>query len=428
MLQKIYAKQWESNLNIVFLLGFASGIPFLLILSTLSVWLAETGISKTMIGVLAWVSIPYTFKFLFGAIVDHVKIPWLTAKLGLRRSWILLAQIHLWLSLTALGNTDPAQHIWHTAFFAFMVGCGSAMQDIAIEAYRIEILPPSKVGVGASLSVLGYRFGMLCSGAGTIFLAAYFHSWSTAYHCIAATMSVGIVTTLLSPEPRMVRSPLRLAVFKSLRVFVRKLDWQIIFPFILSYKIADTVLNVMSMPFLVEIGFDNFEIAYVAKTFGISAMILGGFIGGVISSRQPLRYYLLACVVLQAFASALFVLQAQVGNNLSYLFVTMGVENFTCGMSQVALVTYLSHLCLHRSIALHYAILSSFASFVRVSVSMIAGWLADHLAWSQFYALVCATCVPSILLLFIYSRHFLSVDNQILTEPKTTTGETADVY
>jgi PAT family beta-lactamase induction signal transducer AmpG len=416
-----------ANLTSIFLFGFASGVPFLLILSTLSVWLAEVGVSKTMIGLLAWVSVPYACKFLWGVLVDRVQIPILTRMLGVRRSWILCAQIGVWLALIGLGNTDPSKNILYTAIFALLVGFASATQDIATEAYRIEILPKSQVGVGASLSVLGYRIGMLCSGAGTLFLAAYFNSWNVAYHCIAAFMSIGIIATLSSKEPQNKNPPLKLVFWKVIKALMHKLDWQIIFPFILSYKIADTVLNVMSMPFLVEIGFDNFEIASVAKTFGISAMILGGLIGGYLSTKISLRQNLLLCVLLQCAASGLFVVQAAIGRDLSFLFISMGVENFACGMSQVALVAYLSHLCTQRSTAMHYALLTSFASFVRVSLSSLSGWMADHLAWPQFYSLVCISCLPSLLLLYICAKHFAQVDRSAAPEVLTNTGEILDV-
>lgn len=403
-----------NSLYRIFLLGFSSGLPFLLILSTLSVWLAEVGISKTMIGVFAWVSVPYSLKFLWGALVDRQKIPFLTKWLGLRRSWILCGQMCVWLALCALGACNPAQNLILTAFCALLVGCGSAIQDIAIEAYRIEILPQSKIGVGASVSVLGYRLGMLCAGAGTIFLATYFKNWSVAYNCIAACMLVGICTTLLSAEPIHKVSSLQVPVWKTFKSVVQKLDWQIVFPFILSYKIADTVLNVMSMPFLVEIGFNNLEIAYVAKTFGIGAMILGGVIGGVMSTRYSMRQFLLVCIFLQAISSALFLLQAQLGNNISCLFVTMGVENLACGMSQVALIAYMSHLCTSgKNTALIYAVLTSFASLMRVCFSSLSGWLADLYAWPQFYGIVCISCLPSLFLVLLYVQHFTQIDQSI---------------
>jgi len=398
----------KPKLYSIFFLGFASGVPFLLILSTLSVWLAEVGISNTMIGLLAWVSIPYTIKFVWGAMVDNYKLPVLYDVLGKRRSWMIVSQVGLWISLTVLGYTNPTANLWLTALVALMVGCFSAIQDITVEAYRIEMMP-DEIGTAASASVLGYRFGMLCSGAGTIFLAAFFNSWSVAYSMIGATMLIGIIASLCSSEPIHTRVPTKIMIWKSVKVFVKKLDWQIIIPFVLSYKIADTVLNTMSMPFLVDIGFNKLEIASVAKTFGISAMIIGGFCGGVLLRWQSIRENLLTCVILQCIASALFVTQAKLGHDISFLFLSMGVENFTCGMSQVALISYLSHLSTTSNTAMHYAILSSFASFVRVCFSSVAGWMADQFAWSQFYAIVCVSTLPSLIMLVICARHFINI-------------------
>lgn len=418
MLKRFDLRKLETGLISVFFLGFASGLPFLLILSTLSVWLAEIGVSKTMIGLFAWVSIPYALKFMWGPLVDKYRLPILYKYLGLRRSWILLAQIFLWITVVGLGNTDPLNNLMLTIIFAVLVGISSAIQDIAIEAYRIEILPPNKIGIGASTSVIGYRLGMLCSGAGTITLAALCGSWSIAYTCIAMCMVIGIITTLCSVEPKIQRTATQISIWRAIKFFAAKREWQIIIPFILSYKISDTILNVMNMPFLLEIGFNKLEIAYVAKTFGIGAMIFGGIVGGVMLMRQSLRQNLFTCVCLQAVASALFIVQAQSGNNLSLLFVSMGVENFVCGMSQVALIAYMTHLCSKQSTALHFAILSSFASFVRVGFSAVAGWLADRYGWPQFYAIVCVSCVPSILLLLFCVKHFALGTQVVELEPQ----------
>lgn len=402
-----FNKQYlNKNIYSVFLLGFASGLPFLLILSTLSVWLSESGVSKTMIGIFAWVSAPYALKFLWGPLVDRYKLPILYKRFGLRRSWMLLAQICLVITLLCLGNTDPLNNIKFTLFFALLVGICSAIQDIVIEAYRIEILPAEQIGLGASASVLGYRLGMLCSGAGTMTIAALWGSWFFAYSCVAFCMLVGIITTLRCNEPQINRSMQSVTIVASIKSFIKSRDWQIIIPFILSYKVSDTILNVMSMPFLLEIGFNKLEIAYVAKTFGICAMIFGGFAGGILLLKQSLRQNLVTCVVLQAIASALFILQAQLGHDISFLFFAMGVENFACGMSQVALIAYMSHLCSLQNTALHYAILSSFASFVRVGFSAVAGYFADICGWPQFYAIVCVSCVPSLLLLLFCVKHF----------------------
>lgn len=396
----------------IFTLSFASGLPFLLILSTLSIWLAESDISKTTIGLLTWVSAPYAFKFLWGGIVETKKIPWLTAKLGKRRSWILCGQILVMFALVCLANTSPELHLFPTVLFALLVGCGSALQDIAVEAYRIEIMP-SRLEIGASAAVLGYRLGMLLAGGGTVFLATYFHDWGIAYNCIALFMLIGIITTLYIPEPTLITHK-PLTVWQGIRSLAHQMDWPIVLPFLFSYKIVDTTLNVMSMPFLVELGFSNLEIASIAETFGIIAMIIGGILGGILGHKYRLRYLLITCVLFQMFSSILFIAQAYLGHNVQFLFVSVGIENLTCGMSQVALITYLSYLCKYKHIALHYALLTSCASLMRLCISSVAGFLADKFIWQDFYSIVALSVIPSMIILLSFVKHF-SLDKPVTT-------------
>jgi PAT family beta-lactamase induction signal transducer AmpG len=410
----------QNQLLTIFLFGFSSGLPFLLILSTFNIWLTEAGVSKTAIGIFTWVTISYTCKFILSPFVDNCKIPVLCQYLGQRRSWLLFAQIALILSLILLGHTRPSVNIWMTAIAAFMVGFFSAIQDIVIEAYRIEIVDSSKLGLGSSLSVLGYRLGMLISGAGAIYIAAYFNSWTVSYNVMACCMVVGVLTTLLAKEPNTFSAcatyhPSKSALSKTrffniviapFKSFVVNTQWQIIIVFIICYKFADTVLNVMSMPFLIEIGFSKIEIANVAKTFGIITMICGGIIGGIFLKYCGLWRLLFFSVVLQFFAGGLFVNQAYIGHNVGWLFVTMGIENFTCGLAQIALMSYFSMLCRYSYTAVYYAILSSFASFTRINFSMLAGWLADRLMWEKFYLIVCFSCILTLIMLQCCTKHF----------------------
>jgi len=434
----------------ILLLGFSSGIPFLLILSTLSVWLAEVGTTKTQIGLLAWVTLPYAFKFIWAPFVDSHKVPLFCTFFGQRRGWLLFSQCMLMATLIGLGCTDPANNMLATTGLAFLVGFFSATQDIVIEAYRIEALPREYRGVGAGASVLGYRLGMLMAGAGALYIAHYF-SWKTSYFFMGLCIVVGILTSLLSPEPtvssrsrvhgRLQSAYLnasdfgdsvnfqglyglawfRKAILEPLLLLARKHGFSVIIPFLLFYKIGDTILNTMSMPFLIEIGFSKVEIAQVAKTFGITAMIVGGVIGGVLLSKQTLRHNLMLCAGLQLIASFLFMIQAMMGYNLGFLFMTVGVENLACGMSQAALLAYLSSLCMAPHTATHYALLSSFASFSRIGLSMIAGWVAEHLAWSQFYGVTMLGCVPAIILLLVARKHF----EEPLVEPQMEFEEAA---
>lgn len=412
---------YKKKLLIIFCLGISSGLPFLLLLSTLSIWLTESGISKTGIGLFAWSTIPYTLKFLISPFIESKKLPIFYDLLGMRRSWMLFSQICLALSLMLLANTSPNEGIFFTAICAFLVGLFSACQDIVVEAYRIEILDSSELGIGASASVLGYRIGMLLSGAGAIYLAHLF-GWKVAYSLMGCLVGIGIITTIFSFEPEYHK--LKLYFDKDLEIkdffykffinpflaLIKSNNLLLILVFLITFKMADTVLNVMTMPFLLEIGFSKIEIANVAKTFGIFAMIIGGILAGAYLTKKNLYNLLLFCAFLQLLASISFITQSYVGNNLLFLFFTMGIENITCGMSQVALIAYLSKLCNLKYTATHYALLSSIASFIRVQFSALGGFLADRLLWTDFYILVACGCISTILLLLIFKKTFLKLE------------------
>ncbi len=408
----------------IFLLGFSSGLPFLLTLSTLTIWLKESGVNNTTIGLFVVVTIPYTFKFLWGPMVDRVKLPFLFKLLGQRRSWALLSQSILIFMLLGLGSSHPQDSIFETAMWAFGVAFCSAIQDIVIEAYRIEVIDEDQKGSAATSTYLGYRLGMMMSGAGALFLAATF-SWQIAYEVMAFLIGMGMLTTLCSPSPKTLSfSPPPHLSLKSIASYNRfwtwvkftygpplqelwqSYDWRIVLAFIFFYKVGDTALNVMNTPFLVELGFSKLEIAHVAKFFGISAMIVGGFIGGLFLNRFGIFFGLLLCASLQICSSLMFVIQALVGYNLSVLVITIGVENLTCGLGAAAFIAYLSSLCSSPHTATHFALLSSFGSLARIVLSIGAGFLADFLSWPLFFTFTALACLPCLFLLLHASPHF----------------------
>jgi PAT family beta-lactamase induction signal transducer AmpG len=407
------------NLTIIkiFFLGFASGLPFLLILSTLSLWLIESGISKGVVGVFAWITLPYTLKFILAPMIDSTSIPVLTKILGRRRSWLLASQIGLMLFIILLGHCNPSTQIIKMAVLACIVGVFSAIQDLTIEAYRIENSSKKSSGFGISSLVLGYRIGMLCSGAGTLFIAHWSNDWSLAYSLIAVLMLVGVVTTITCKEPiffdeEIKKLTTRFSWHKCLiwpfKRFKDDQQYILITLFILSYKFADTILNMMGMPFLLEIGFSKIEIASVAKTFGIGSMIVGSLIGGLLIAKMRMRSVLQLSIILQIVSCLLFMVQANVGSDLRWLFVTMGIENFACGVNQIALISYLSNLCFKPNIALHYAFLSSIASLSRIIISSAAGVVAENMPWNTYYLWVAILCIPALVFTLVCKKHFQS--------------------
>jgi PAT family beta-lactamase induction signal transducer AmpG len=407
--------------------GFSSGVPLALTLGTLSLWLAEIGVSKTTIGLFALMGTPYTFKFIWSPLVDRMPIPYLTRRLGRRRGWAIVTQLALMATIAGLGATNPATHPGLTAVFAFVVAFWSATQDIVIDAYRVEILEERQFGAGAATIVLGYRVGMLVSGAGALYLATYV-GWFATYVTMAAFMTVGIVAVLVNPEPKVQKSRQSVeqerriaaylearphlkgkkakalawiygAVFSPFAEFMGRHGWLVVLLFILLFKFGDALAGVMGNPFYVELGFTKIQIANISKIFGLAATIIGGVIGGVIVNRMGILKSLFVCGILQMLSNLMFAVLAMVGNDPFVLSLTIAIENLSGGMGTAAFVAYLSSLCNIAYTATQYALLTSFMAFGRTLLSSSGGWLADHMDWISFFVITTGAAIPGLLLL-----------------------------
>lgn len=411
----------------ILFLGFSEGLPLALTGATLSVWLREGGISKTAIGLFALVTMPYALKFLWAPLIDRLRLPVVTAMFGRRRGWALVTQAALVLALIGLGSTDPMQDLWWTAFLAVVVAFCSASQDIVIDAYRVETLSEEQQGAGAATLVLGYRFGMLASGAGALYLAEFF-GWHVAYYAMAALVSVGMLTILLNREPKAVVSAdsaqrerrvadwlaarphlngrraellawLYGAVVAPFAQFMTRRAWLAILLFIACYKLGDVLAGVMAAPFYVELGFEKTEIANVTKVFGLWATIVGGLVGGVVVSRLGVLRGLLIGGLMQMVSNLGFVMLATVGHDVSALAVAVAVENVCGGIATAAFVAYLSSLCDAAYTATQYALLSSFYKLGGDLFGSFSGVLADSMDWVSFFLLSMAGALPGLLIL-----------------------------
>jgi len=264
-------------------LGFAAGLPFLLVFSTLSAWLRDEGVARTTIGFFSWVGITYSIKFFWAPVVDRIPIPWLTIKLGKRRSWMLLAQIVIAAGLLGMAASDPRTELLMIAFYALVVAFGSATQDITIDAYRIEAIGDRYQGAMAATYVFGYKLALLVAGAGTLYMAQDF-SWHYAYTIMAFLMIIGMITTLIIAEPEHQRNTIAEKVEKRLEATLG-LDKQkssaegigrwfvdaVVSPFvefferngrmalvilllIATYKLSEITMGVMAYPFYIDLG------------------------------------------------------------------------------------------------------------------------------------------------------------------------------
>ena len=423
----------DRRVLIILFLGFSSGLPLLLVFSTLSVWLKMEGVSLTAIGLFSLVRTPYTFKFLWAPVIDRLSLPVLTGLFGRRRGWALLTQAALMASIFAMASTNPSENPGLTALFALLVAFSSASQDIVIDAYRVEVLDGNEQGAGAGAIVLGYRMGMLTAGAGALWLASVF-TWNQVYALIGGLVVVGMITILLAREPLTGQSlesaraeeeriaehlasgwTPRLArllawffeaVIAPFRDFMGHPGWAAIVLFIALYKLGESYLGVMANPFYVETGFTTIEIANVSKVFGLGAIITGGLIGGVMVNRIGIMRSLLICGVLQIAGTLMFVAQALVGANVPMLMVTIAAENVTSGMATTAFVAYLSSLCNQAYTATQYALLSSFMAFTRDVLSASAGWMAEWLDWVGFFLFSAAAAVPGLAVLLWLMRRY----------------------
>ncbi|HEY1796579.1 MAG TPA: AmpG family muropeptide MFS transporter [Stellaceae bacterium] len=396
-------------------MGFSSGLPLALTFGTLSYWLAELGVSLTAIGLFGLVRFSYSLKFLWSPLIDRMPIPFLTARLGRRRSWALAIQALLLVAIAVLGATDPRVDPAATALAAVVVAFLSASQDIVIDAYRIELLLPEEQGAGAAATQWGYRFGMLASGAGALYAATY-SGWHFAYSLMAGLMLVGMITVILTPEPEAeepqplagdsqgarIGAWLRRAVAAPFADLYRRnggAQLAAIIIFIVLYKFGDALAGSMSNPLYVALGFTKIEVATIAKIYGVLTTLAGVALGGILVLRIGMFRSLLLCGALQALSNLMYAVQVWAGHDVTMLAVTIGSENLTGGMASSAFVAYLSGLCHRDFTATQYALLSSLATFGLNILAASGGWLAQHLGWSPFFVLSTLACVPALLLL-----------------------------
>jgi PAT family beta-lactamase induction signal transducer AmpG len=404
----------EPRLLAVLFMGFSSGLPLPLTVGTLSFWLAQSGISRTAIGLFALIGIPYNFKFLWSPLIDRLPLPVLTRLLGRRRSWALVLQAALAAAILALGLTDPAVDPARTALTAVIVAFLSASQDIVIDAYRIELLTPEQQGAGAAATQWGYRFGMIAAGAGALYASSF--GWHFAYTVMAALMVVGMVTVWLTPEPQVVAEAsagggmgsipewLRTAVWAPLADFFGREMWAAILLFIVLYKFGDALAGVMANPLYVSLGFTAKEVAALSKVFGVAMTLLGVAMGGAAVARWGLFPSLLVCGVLQNLSTLMYAALASAGHDNLMLGVSIALENITGGLGSAAFVAYLSRLCNLRFTATQYALLSSLAAVGRTVLASSGGWLADKLDWVPFFTLATFAGLPGLLVLLWLMR------------------------
>ena len=397
-------------------LGFYSGLPLALTASTLTAWLADANIDRAAIGLFAAVGTPYALKFLWAPLVDGLRV---LPRLGRRRGWLLLVQALLAAAMVAMGMFDPATAVGMTALMAVTVATLSATQDIVIDAYRVERMGELEQGSGAAYATVGYRIGMLVSGAGALALADAV-GWRETYFIMAALMGSAVLVTLAMKEALPSFAPqddeplgtrhstmttfFRDSVIAPFADFMTRKHWLAVLWFVVLYKLGDAFMGAMFNPFLLDLGFTKTDIATVVKLYGLVATLLGAFVGGTLVARAGNYKALMLSGAMHMLTNLLLVVQAQRGADMHFLIFSVSLENFTGGMSTAAFIAYISNLCRVHYTATQYALLSSLAAFGRTWLSTPSGALSQAVGWPVFFTIASFMAVPGMVLLWWLER------------------------
>jgi PAT family beta-lactamase induction signal transducer AmpG len=404
----------DRNMLVLLYIGFASGLPFLLTLSTLSAWLSQADVDIKTIGLFALVGLPYSLKFLWAPFKDALHVPILTHYLGHRLAWLFATQLCLAAAIYAMGMIDPKTQLWGLAFAAVMVTFLSASQDIVSDAYRIELQEKvENMGAGAAVHSLGYRIGMLIAGAGALYLALEF-PWPVVYQIISGIMVLCALGCFLCPKSRsdVLRQnapvlKIRDSVIEPLRDFSSRSGWQVILLFVLCFKLGDSLATSLATPFYLHLQFTYAEIATITKIFGPAIFLLGGFLGGELVRRRGVFSALWIGGIAQFIGIFPFAILAAAGRDIGLLTFAIGAENFTSGMGSAAFVAYLSGLCNLRYTASQYAILSSIMALGRTLLSSSMGFVVVWTGWVWFFVLTAMMAIPGLILL----RHLMRLES-----------------
>ncbi len=447
---RIYA---EPRIARMVLLGFAAGLPLLLVLGTLSFWLREAGVDRTTIGFLSWVGLAYAFKWVWAPLVDRMPIPFLTRSVGRRRSWLLASQLVIVVALVGMAVSDPESSLQQLVIFALLAAFASATQDIALDAFRIESADVSLQAAMAASYQVGYRIAILVASAGALFIAAAFdpseatyeHApWTVTYLIMAGFMGVGMVTVLFSSEPipeqpdkesgadagqtdgvsrniqaRLARWFYVAAINPFVEFTVRyRYHAILVLALIGTYRISDIVMGVMANPFYHDMGYTKDEIATVSKVYGVIMTLIGAGIGGILSLRIGVVRVLFLGAALSAATNLLFAWLAVRGHDLPGLVLTISADNLSAGIATAAFIAYLSGLTNITYSATQYALFSSIMLLLPKFIAGWSGWMVDHYGYQVFFTGTAILGVPVLVLVWL-ARDIPMFDRSTVTRSQT---------
>ena len=415
----VYARPAALRMSV---LGFSAGLPLLLVLGTLGFWLREAGVDRATIGYLSWVGLMYAFKWVWAPVVDRVPVPWLTRMFGRRRSWLLLAQGLVVIGLVQMALHDPGAQLSLVVIGALLAAMGSATQDIALDALRIESAGVDEQAALAAAYQTGYRLAMIWAGAGALWLAAAaqgtqgydYAAWRFTYLVMAASVGIGTLMVLFVPEPaspvmppvRGLQAWLRSVLIEPFADFLTRYRWRalLILALIAIYRISDVVMGIMANPFYVDMGYTKAEVASVTKIYGVIMTLAGAFLGGVLALRLGVMRVLMFGAIASAASNLLYAWLVNQGHNMAALVGVISADNLAGGIASSAFVAYLSGLTSVRYSATQYALFSSMMLLLPKFIAGYSGAYVDTWGYSSFFVATAVLGIPVLLLVALAAR------------------------
>jgi len=407
----------KKNIIVLFFLGFTCGLPYMLIFTTLSAWLRDVGISLTIIGFVSWAALMYSLKFLWSPIIENVDIPGLS-KLGKRKSWIIFSQFMCLIGIASISFFDPQTNLSIIALLAFYIAFFGSIQDISVDAYRIELTGLQNQGDLAASYQFGYRVSILFATSLALIFAENF-SWNLIYFLLSSLMLLGIFSTIFGNNPTTVTN--RKKYFKTLlESFMDLLNRYglissaVILFIIASYRLTDIIVGPMAMPFYLDMGYSKIEIGSLVKTVALIMSVVGFFFGGFIIKIFEMRHSLILGGLLVLITNILFSITAISGKNIFLLATIVGLDSFAAGLVATVNITFLTSLVSREFTAVQYALLTSMMMLPGKLLGGFSGFMADFfiqfsdlkLGWCIFFIFTSALALPAMFTIYKSNKTF----------------------
>ena len=392
--------------------GFSSGLPLYILISLLPAWLRSEGVDLKAIGLFSLISLPFTWKFLWAPLLDRY-----SPLLGRRRGWLLITQLALLFSIPAFGYLHAQLDIWTVAYLATTVAFFSATQDIALDAYRREILPDIELGLGNVIHVNAYKIAGLVPGSLSLILADHL-PWHSVFIITALFMLPGFIMTLLVKEPEVkggAPKTLKQAVIEPFHEFIARNGIRsalTILAFIFLYKLGDSMATALATPFYLDMGFSKTEIGLVAKNAGLWASVAGGILGGIWMIQLGINRALWLFGLVQMVAILGFAWLAVVGHDVVVLALVIGFEAFGVGLGTAAFVAYIAQTTHPLYTATQFALFTSLAAVPRTVANAGTGFMVERMGWFNFFIACFLLAIPGMLLLYKIAPWYTIKENE----------------